>query len=552
MEHRPIYVSHQSVSRRCRAAGIQGDDMLRFCFDHGLASLNDLDEPNYMGLPPIWLALLNENWGVVSLLRGLGASIDHDVGHGFTPLVYALMIDHQSLVQGLVEMGADSQVRFFSATDHFWHHTRCDRKEYDYYKGLRPFEISLRHRIRNSLLNPTKAVAHKNTELEVTKPLEELLDVMMKNYWRHIDQKGGRGLSVSTSLFWPRKRKYIGDKKEQSHIIVACSEERRHMLTIILEKYQGCRMAADPHGNTLIELSLWDNDFESCKTIMRGCTEAVERFSQYWTLDRFMDIFVGGISECLRAHPNGWNDPPPGWKKEAAPGWAFIITEGLEALLEAKLCTAADIAGHPLFCKLLCCAIRHMNSLENCRKHRNHDIPMFLMAFKPPADQLKQVWFKKTPLEHAVRSRRPALVEKILSAGINPNEPNPISRELPVADLRRGGYCLNRGGRCRSTDIFELLRAYGLDVGTRPRLRYGESMRQYPLDHSNMMDWHDWCEEGVEPYPTDKDGQPDDRWRGCTCRLPSVPKDGWWVFGGVHEEDTLEMFHSARVSEELI
>ncbi|KAM7185182.1 Ankyrin repeat-containing domain protein, partial [Rhypophila sp. PSN 637] len=89
------------------AVGVEGTEMVSFLMERGLYSL---DEVNYAGLPPVWIAYLNQNWEAVDLLVRLGANINHDIARGFTPLAHALFIDSYEAVKKLIAAGADKHI----------------------------------------------------------------------------------------------------------------------------------------------------------------------------------------------------------------------------------------------------------------------------------------------------------------------------------------------------------------------------------------------------------------------------------------------------------
>ncbi|KAK4207397.1 ankyrin repeat-containing domain protein [Rhypophila decipiens] len=101
------------------AVGVEGTEMVNFLIERGLYSL---DEVNYAGLPPIWIAYLNKNWEAVDLLVRLGANINHDIARGFTPLAHALFIDKYEAVKKLIAAGADKHIPFVEAPESFRFH----------------------------------------------------------------------------------------------------------------------------------------------------------------------------------------------------------------------------------------------------------------------------------------------------------------------------------------------------------------------------------------------------------------------------------------------
>lgn len=432
-----------------------GTRMIQFCVDQGLCDSAQLHEANYSGLPPIWLAVLNQKWAALPLLQKLGADINHDLAEGFTPLTYLLLLDDLHGVSRLIEAKAKTDIAFVRALDNYGlrgrpnpEHLRAvirgnrSLEKLAACRGLRPLELCLRYFTRSALAcavhddHPDHA-----SEMFPSRQLRQfMMFVDIQGLSVDVNAKGEAGTSTAASLFEARTSKYTGHQKQNPfYLRVQCSWTRCRNLDDIINVYGGDRMATDAHGNTLVELALGENDFKACGILMAGCPEAIAKFSEYWTLDSFMDTFVGDLPH--------WEEMRKFAEDESskARDWAFIIHEGLRVFINNGISTTEEIANHPLFCRLVCrAALQHVS--------RRNLIPL-LKRVKPQPEVLTESWYNKTPLQHAVTTRDVKLVELLLDLGVNPDELNPMTGEWLAEDLTS---CCDQA-RCKTKAIVDSL-----------------------------------------------------------------------------------------------
>ena len=426
--------------------------MIQFCIDQSLCDPTHLHEPNYSGLPPIWLAVLNQNWHALSFLQKLGANIDHDLSNGFTPLTYTLLLDDLSAAIHLIEVGARHDIPFISAPDNFPLRRRRNPEniinmvrrnrspeEVAVYRGLCPFELYLRYLARCALACalPRGHPDHSSVMFPADKLREFLGWVAGRGEQVDINAKDDAGMSVLTSLFEVRMGRFPGPQKNHPVCLdVQSSYTRCQNLQTIFNDFNGDRMATDPHGNTLVELCLWENDFEGCKIVMAGCQDAVDNFSEYWTLDSFMDTFVGGLAYWAEQRK-------PNQDREGE--WMFIVHMGLQIFLDNDIYTAKKVARHPLFPELVCRAVLRHGSRKN--------LVQILERVEPKADVFCNTRYGTRPLQDAVAARDVGLVKLMLNLGVDPDELNPVTEEWVGGDLLY--YC--DYSQCKTKAIVDLL-----------------------------------------------------------------------------------------------
>ena len=120
------------------AAGVIGWEMVDFCLGQGYSNL---EEVNYAGLTPIWVAYLNQNWEGLRLLKSRGANIDFDLGRGFTPLAHASLTYNYGAANALIHLGADHRIKFFQAPNEFYETSERSEWGDSDFIGLNPLEI---------------------------------------------------------------------------------------------------------------------------------------------------------------------------------------------------------------------------------------------------------------------------------------------------------------------------------------------------------------------------------------------------------------------------
>ncbi|KAK3328598.1 hypothetical protein B0T19DRAFT_476176 [Cercophora scortea] len=345
-------------------------EITRQLFEVCLLDVASINQRNYQGLPPIWLAYIHENWEAVSALQDVGSNIDHDLANGFTPLTHALMYGYFIQAKRLLDMGARLDVTMVEApkvqdlirtipgrgrgTDEPDYDARV-QMENDKFQGLRGLEIAccsvvcvvgcLRKEqeeefyslfsasLRESQLNDTKTHSNEDPLPEVYAPISRF----------NLDQKN-RGVTapgIVTFLFPRQGHRYDND----SHVYE--SDAETHWRYSKRSKYLArlLRLGADPNatdnfGNNLVELALAQWDFDSLLVIAKYNNKAAETFSQHWTLGKFMSYFIDSKTR-------------PGEQY-----WQVICRQGLQAFVSLGLATERSIATHPLLGRLVATLVR--------------------------------------------------------------------------------------------------------------------------------------------------------------------------------------------------
>jgi len=332
-----------------------GPEMIELLLKH---HKYDIHELNFAGLPVIWIAYLNGNWDIIPCLISNGALLDHDIGHGYTPLIHAIMFAKFSAAEKLIKAGANVNVMFRSMTSRhmtplFWDmRGRTHKGARDAIrrtlacnlKGLRPADMlcCLWVLQRGNL---RRTAAYWDTgDILPQKPYVDLITLMVKKASADITSINPlSGRSTIANLFEFNDTLYRRESVacyeqanwEYNSHITPCTVPVCPFLEALLAL--GAKtMSVDKHNNSLIELAIQLLDWEACEFLMNRSEDAVARFASHWTLDRYIAVWldnsdINHLGGCL---------------------------EGLKLFLKFGLATRSDLVQHPRLLELIfasCC-----------------------------------------------------------------------------------------------------------------------------------------------------------------------------------------------------
>ncbi|KAK0609541.1 ankyrin repeat-containing domain protein [Bombardia bombarda] len=377
--------SHKAVSLLHTAATLPGQnglDMIKCLLGTGLF---DIAAPNSAGLPPIWLAYLNENWEAFYYLLSVGADVNHDIEEGFTLLVHAIMLGRFDEAERLVKAGASLDVAFgkvppdLSRAPWSWYYGfQPDPKRFSRMRGLRPLEIacylaatehfpweyipgSPRHqkttapgRKRRKVLEATRVSSTTHTMA-----VAEFLTSVVKSNNIDVNEPGETGVTLLTSLFEPPE--YLFTYQRPWNIVYhRCHNQNRALLIDTLFNLGASPLVKDRKGHDLMELALASRDFVACHAIAERCSTidtAPDENSEEEVMARTTFIkYMGTVDEFMQIFTTPEDRP------EDCPQWQSACRAGLETFLTLKCLTRQGLAAHPLIESLLLGAYQDCDS----------------------------------------------------------------------------------------------------------------------------------------------------------------------------------------------
>jgi len=419
---RRCWISDATLSPIHAAAAAKTDEMLRLVM-RLMPDQCNLEEENFAGNPPVWVAYLNNNWTGINWLQSYGVSIEYDLGQGFTPLVHAAMLGGLEGFRELLQAGADQGVVFQTLSDEKQavlfdmdgYMTDSRRKLFfEEAQGLRPVELLCFICVLGHYEWPN---AHGDVEVS-----QLLRRVARDGTLKVSSDRTSAGVSwhsVAMSVFGAHKGiqlDFTGSKYDKR---MQKGHSRSKILQVIFELGADALANDDLTGKELMSLALAEWDFESCLVIGKHCLSAVQVFANRWTLDEYLQTFF---------HED--EKPESGARHELVfekEGWASAGTlcrDGLKTLVELGVVDAQrDLFEHPLFRKFLVASFKPSWPGYGGRHHAHHGILEYVLSLGLPGGLLRASDFLDglPLLHHAALAEDFDSVRLLVSAGADPN-----------------------------------------------------------------------------------------------------------------------------------
>ena len=422
-----------------------GLDMIKLALKYH--DKQDIDQANFAGLSPLWVASLNNSLDVdaLVLLQSVGASLDYDLGNGYTPLIHAVLQDRVEFGQAvkLIQAGADIAVTFRSRPSA---QTGSKAKEWDIHaRGLRPAEIVCR------LVSLPRPRYYSPTPELFASLVSAGLDVNGKN------PHSGRFLAAH--LFKPLDSAY-----QTGSVSLRYRPDRSGVLDTLLGLGLN-PMATDDHGNTLMEMASSDFDLASCQVLTEHSNEAVEMFKRHWTLDSFIETCLEKATEPVPPDERVDDD----WDRiNTAEICNQICLTGLKLFVTLGL-PVEELANHRLLPELvrlsLSCPDHGLpgEPWHNASEHQKSCLIKFLLDLPYPRELMeRRLADGNTVLHHAVGLYREDIVMRLVRAGVDPNQVDNTGCTLAARLLKPTHRYYTRVNL--DEEMLVLLRDHGVDM----------------------------------------------------------------------------------------
>jgi len=393
-----------------------GLEMIELVLRH-LGPEFDVDQVNFAGLTSLWVASLNQraDADMLAHLKSAGASIEFDLGMGYTPLAHAVL-NHTRFGQAikLVQAGADINVTFYT-----WGVTEpkswLSADTILQFEGLRPAEMVCHMSSGGTYFN---GYGPGPADL-LTSLVEHGLDI------HAVNPISGR--SLVEHLFRQLDAPYEVDVVIKP--ISICDRDRYRLLDRLLD-LGADPMAADKHGNTIMEMALAQFDVQSCRVLTNHSSDAIRVLAKHWTLEAF-------IQTCITLDCADREDFASGLHQSNLAGGYCL--EGIKLLLDLKLISREELARHPLLPQLLVAAFqcRYCFAPVCYEDHASAGLLEFLLDWPYSPEFLdRPLPDGNTLVHHALTLRNYDAIDQLMEAGANLNIPDNTGCTLAVRLLR--------------------------------------------------------------------------------------------------------------------